>query len=46
MKWEGNRQSDNVEDRRDQGPTSGGGGFPIGGRGIGLGTIVLALVGG
>ncbi len=45
MKWEGERQSDNVEDRRDAGP-SGGGGFPIGGRGIGLGTIVIALVGG
>ncbi|MFO1219333.1 MAG: neutral zinc metallopeptidase [Burkholderiaceae bacterium] len=44
MKWEGDRQSDNVEDRRDQGPS--GGGFPIGGRGIGVGTIVLALVGG
>jgi predicted metalloprotease len=35
MKWEGNRESDNVEDRR-------GGGF--GGRSIGLGTIVIALV--
>ena len=45
MKWEGERQSDNVEDRRDAGP-SGGDGFPIGGRGIGLGTIVIALVGG
>ena len=45
MKWEGNRESDNVEDRRDAGP-SGGGGFPIGGRGIGLGTIVIALLGG
>ena len=45
MKWEGNRQSDNVEDAR-----SGGGGgrvFPIGGgRGIGLGTIAIALVAG
>jgi uncharacterized protein len=46
MKWEGNRQSDNVEDRRDEGPTGGGGGFGIGGRSIGLGTIVIALVGG
>lgn len=36
MKWEGNRESDNVEDRR------GGGGF--GGRSIGLGTIAIALV--
>jgi hypothetical protein len=49
MKWEGNRQSDNVEDRRG----SGGGGFGgggrgprIGGRGIGIGTILIALVGG
>lgn len=36
MKWEGNRESDNVEDRR------GGGGF--GGRSIGIGTIVIALL--
>ena len=42
MKWEGNRQSDNVEDAR-----SGGGGFRVGGgRGIGLGTIVVALLAG
>ena len=45
MKWEGNRQSDNVEDRRGSGGT-GGGGMRIGGRGIGIGTIVIALVGG
>ena len=31
MKWEGNRQSDNVEDRR-----GSGGGFGVGGRGIGV----------
>jgi len=43
MKWEGNRQSDNVEDAR----SSGGRGVRLGGgRGIGLGTIVVALVGG
>ena len=43
MKWEGNRESDNVEDRR----SSGGGGRPVfGGRGIGIGTIVIALLGG
>jgi predicted metalloprotease len=44
MKWEGNRQSDNVEDAR----TGGGGrGFPIGGgRGLGLGSIAIALVAG
>ena len=42
MKWEGNRESDNVENRR-----GSGGGFPIpGGRGIGIGTIVIALLGG
>ena len=47
MKWEGNRQSDNVEDRRDGGGGGGGGGGGlIGGRGIGVGTIVIALVGG
>jgi predicted metalloprotease len=46
MKWEGNRQSDNVEDRRDNGS---GGGFRAGGGGgrrVGLGTIVIALVAG
>ena len=42
MKWEGNRESDNVEDRR-----GSGGGFPLpGGRGIGIGTILIALLGG
>jgi hypothetical protein len=42
MKWEGNRQSDNVEDRR-----VSGGGMPVfGGRSIGIGTIVVALLGG
>lgn len=44
MKWEGQRQSENVEDRRGEG---GGGGLRLGGgRGIGLGTIVIALVAG
>ncbi|MGZ8290738.1 MAG: KPN_02809 family neutral zinc metallopeptidase [Telluria sp.] len=43
MKWEGNRQSDNVEDRRGSG--GGGGGFGFGGKSIGIGTIVLALIG-
>jgi uncharacterized protein len=47
MKWENNRQSDEVEDRRD---SPGGGGLPggrrIGGRGVGIGTIVVALVAG
>lgn len=40
MRWEGQRESSNVEDRR-----SGGGGFGLGGRSIGIGTIVLALIG-
>lgn len=39
MKWDGNRESNNVEDRR-------GGGFGgIGGRSVGIGTIVIALLG-
>ena len=46
MKWEGNRESDNVEDRRGEGGGGGGGGFGFGGRSIGIGTIVIALVGG
>ena len=47
MKWEGNRESDNVEDRRGDGGGGGGfGGLPIGGRSVGLGTIVVALVAG
>ena len=49
MRWEGNRESDNVEDRRDEdyGGGGGGGGSPIfGGRSIGIGTLVVALVGG
>lgn len=37
MKWEGNRESDNVEDRR-------GSSFGLGGRSVGLGTIAIALV--
>ncbi len=46
MKWDGNRESDNVEDRRDgnDGGSGGGGGFGFGGRSIGLGTIAIALV--
>ena len=43
MRWEGGEESSNVEDRRD---SSGGGGFPIGGGGLGIGAIVIALVGG
>jgi len=45
MKWRGNRESSNVEDRRSGG--SGGRGIRIGGgRGIGLGTIAIVLIGG
>jgi len=48
MKWEGNRESDNVEDRRDdeEGSASGGGGGLPGGRSMGIGVIVVALLGG
>ena len=51
MKWEGQRQSDNVEDRRDGGGVApglggGGGGRRLGGRGVGLGTVAIALVAG
>lgn len=42
MRWEGNRQSTNVQDAR----SGGGGGFGIGGGTIGIGTIVVALIGG
>ena len=42
MKWEGDRQSDNVEDRRG----GGGGGFGgFGGKSVGIGTVVIALIG-
>ena len=41
MRWEGNRQSDNVEDRRAGG---GGGGFGFGGKSLGIGPIVIALL--
>jgi hypothetical protein len=46
MKWEGNRESDNVEDRRGDGGGGGGGSPVFGGRSIGIGTIVIALLGG
>ncbi len=41
MKWEGNRESSNIEDRR-SGGSSGGGGL-IGRGSVGIGTVVLAL---
>ena len=46
MRWEGERESTNVEDRRGGGGGTGGFGVPLGRGGIGLGTIVIALVGG
>jgi predicted metalloprotease len=42
MKWEGQRESDNVEDLRDAGPRRGAG--LGGGRGVGLGGLVVALL--
>jgi predicted metalloprotease len=41
MRWQGDEQSDNVEDRRG----GGGGGFGIGGGTVGIGTIAIALIG-
>ena len=41
MKWEGYRQSSNVEDRR-----GSGSGFGLGGGRISAGAIVIALIGG
>ena len=46
MKWEGQRQSENVEDRRGEGGAGRGGMRLGGGRGIGLGSIVIALIAG
>jgi len=43
MQLDNERESENVEDRRAAG---GMGGLPIGGRGIGLGTIAIALIAG
>lgn len=42
MKWEGHRQSENVEDRRG----SGGRGFRLGGGRLSAGAIIVALIGG
>ena len=42
MRWQGRKQSDNIEDRRGSG---GGGGFPGGRGGMGIGGIIIVLVG-
>ena len=42
MRWQGRKQSDNIEDRRGAG---GGGGFPGGRGGMGIGGIIIVLVG-
>jgi predicted metalloprotease len=42
MRWQDNRESDNVEDRRDD---SGGGGMRFGGIHLGLGGVVVVLLG-
>jgi predicted metalloprotease len=43
MRWQDNRESDNVEDRRDD--SGGGGGMGIGGIHLGLGGVVVVLLG-
>ena len=44
MRLDEGRESDNVEDRRDEDGGSGGGGLRFGGGGIGIGSIAIALV--
>ncbi|HEX5358031.1 MAG TPA: neutral zinc metallopeptidase [Aquabacterium sp.] len=44
MRWQGNRESDNVEDVRDGAGGGAGPGMSFGGRGIGLGSVAVALV--
>ena len=46
MRMDGQRESDNVEDDRGGGGGGSGGRPLMGGRGIGLGTIAVALVAG
>jgi predicted metalloprotease len=48
MRWDDFRRSENIEDRRDEGGYSGGGGFgmPVGAGGLSIGTVVvLGLIG-
>jgi predicted metalloprotease len=45
MRWQGNRESDNVEDlRNDSGGGGGAQGFSLGGGRLGIGSVVIALV--
>ena len=44
MRLDEERESSNVEDRRDEDSGGGGGGLRFGGGGIGVGSIVIALV--
>src|SRR5471030_1892123 len=44
MRWEDNRESDNVEDRRAEGG-GGGGGMRFGGIHLGLGGIIVVVLG-
>ncbi len=46
MRMDGQEESSNVEDARGSSGRGGGGGFRIGGGGVGLGTIVIALIAG
>jgi predicted metalloprotease len=48
MRWQGNRESSNVEDARGLGGGAGGGGggFRIGGGGLSIGSIVIAVIAG
>jgi hypothetical protein len=43
MRWRGNRESENIEDRRG-GSGGGGGGFGLGGKSIGIGGVIIALI--
>ncbi|HEV7914448.1 MAG TPA: neutral zinc metallopeptidase, partial [Albitalea sp.] len=47
MRWQGNRESDNVEDARDVGGGGGGGGgFRLGGGSLSLGSVAIAVIAG